>query len=1727
MLILEDLLNKMKVHFPRWMDIRRKINKSTGGLYLTSIAEDICDIQSAIEEYKTDFFLDKYIGNEDDIITYLYKSNIGNVEIEKLSLLSPEYKITTDENEFYDGKDIAYYNDGIIYFKEEIKEFVYVIDNYKSTLETEKMHVWNIFDEFAVFLGLRRFQWESNKELLNRILAFSNTKVNSTEDGIKNAILANLINIDPSLTKEEIKIERPTAENLVKYYDKAESILDHLSTVNRDVYRTKKWDIDTWNFEHKSIDYIPHAWDVALSSYTNGIGFKEDLEVNIIDDNSTTDVTISFYNKKLELLNTYLKNHSINETYKLELKKFDDDLQVDEVKYKITASEALKLDVNNINISLHENKTGIFEVPIQDIVDEFIFGFEEQDAGILNDEFNYKVELKPRNEIGEFRIDKLAQVNLDTDESTNLLRYNTPGFTKVNNSLISSYTKKYIVDNYQFSSSYNSKKTIKGFEIDDLSEAATYTLNINGCSNSNLYYDYDYTEVPVLLSSIKRNNCYIVGDYIIADTVQDPKYIEINIKANTFSAEIEGPYSIQYSVNNGELIAIGDSSNTKYKFSIDGFNSPQDLYIRIDLLEKGEACKIKNIMYSKFELEMKTKHGDFYPDLNGSRLPNIDKNELYISMKSFIGISPVIKYIYIGEKLNERAAYPTVDFITDNGSKLIVEAENCIINISKINKSNGYIIETYEDYKPCKNYTATSPGAQLILNLDDFTDISDMYSNNGTLESNSYGDDYIEHILKVPVGETVSSITIEGSINKLISNKSLKTILNSKGFSYSENDFYIAKNSDEIIIKNTISNSLRYTNITREDLFDNYNITSIKIIPTKMDITTPQGIIQIENIQAKFIELSPDKTSQKKITIANSIDSYFDYLTFTPVESKIYTAINKCNIIFPYNDGIKIVNTFNNGFDATSKNKLFYTVESLHEDYFVRFESDNDVFEKWQNKSLDNDTLAIKRKVVEDMNYNYSLLTVEAELPLGSTIDLPSTFIMANNDKIDLHKYMITNIADEDINYLNKYSDAASSEDYVVNETLYVDNTRFSKLKYCNVHEIETINNRTDGISAGLRKDVDYKLLSKEGIIIWLNESLIENWATIKIRYNINKAVSFNVPLNELYKKIQYPVDSLELINTVKLEKISNNSEIDLSIYPSYSSLFNDEGDMEGRIIVHCSNPGFNVEQKDDSLIFSKNLVDNTVAVKTGYYYMDGSEYYLFADENFENIEKIDDVYFSNVTKDNHQFLLKQATTNFVTNSALRANKKGEVFKLECDKKDIQSVSDLKAISACDSFNYWNTFGSNLKIVSGLNGQGIQVSTINGVTGYAFLNISHFLKSEEEYTLSFYLKGSAKAYLGKERKISSANTEFNQRSLIDIVREIPQSTIEDNIFETTFNHENKEDYFLIIQGNGIVDDIIVTKTANYVVGTHKKNISHLNLDFEENIYVQYNTRLFLTEKEGSVFDGTEINSDNYVINSSHLQWGFTKIKEISSYEDFQKCTLNNISFNQYNNKCIVKTDDLSGSILSNPIYVGNTKTIKNLLFKINDIMFDNMKGFKVSILTSNSTTSNFKKVSQHIDNIGAIDGDKLLSYVKIMVEMPSDKVINNIELFIEYLSNEVDTPAEMPTLSGSYTSKVLDAQYNERYHIKNLNIEGQNYDIKNYIFEIRASKENDEKTVWTDWKTINLKSNYDDINNSDIIKNGNIQNRIVFEGYRYFQFRLTLKGEDALIKINHIDLEVI
>lgn len=1707
MLILEDLLEKMKEHFPRWMDIRRKVKSSNGGQYLAAIAEEITDLNEAIEEYKRDFFIDRYIEKEDDVLTYLYKVNTGKININSIKILEPAFELTEDNNIFYQESDYAFYQDGFVYFKQEFKEVKYAIDGFTITTSSEKIHVWNIFDEFAAFIGLRRYLWESNKELLNRVLATANNKPNSSEDGLKNAILNNLINIAPELSKENILIERPTPENLIKYYDEFENILDHLMTVNRDVYRTKRWDLDPWNFEIKSIDYIPHAWDVILSEFNNGVGFKDDLKVEIVNSDTTTDADVFFYKKTVEAVDTYIKNNNIKESVTLDLLKYDNDLKPANVKYEVTASEINSLDPSQIVFELYDNKTGKIEKHIDDLFNrdsnEFS-GIRIVDNTILNKNSKYQMILTSKSSIGDLAIRKCKLISGDPDDLTyeDLLVYGTPGFEPLGlEGVRNNLCKKHITEKYQFSEITNAIKENDGFVIANISEEASMKVNINGCANEPLYYEYTCEQLPVLYNNIKKENCYVSEDAIITDTVDGDKYVDIEIEANSFSADIFGAYKIIYSIN-GENVRTQESAkeDTHYIFSLGKFDTPQVFNIKIYLKPKaGKIGRIRNIMFSKYEFNIKTEQGEISSVGGVTQTPNYDDNSIVVTMRTYTGFSPVLKYIYVG-RLLINVQYTTKEFSTDILNTIDMDYDNAVVTLQELNEENQ-IIRVVDNYKPCKIYKAENNHAYLELDLSGFKDIENIEVDRCKIETTNYGDN-IQYLLNIPSGVEVSTVVINGTCDSIIDKQSLESILTKKSFYSAQNcKVNVSRISNSLIIEKE-GNPTIYYDITRDDICNGRNAGLIKVISNEED-----------NISCIFIEKEDDQS--KVTTVSNSFEGYFDTIALFPIDSKIYTAINETNVIMPYTTDIQIVNTFNNNFLCDREDGYFYIVKSLNESYEVKFipnilgMSGEELFSIADYRGSKFTRIVIKKASLNSNdNYSKQIVTIKHESLLGNTIPLNDYYILSNKDRIEIAKYIITN---EDVNivYKNKNEDPDNADDYIYSEVIYTNFAMFNKLNFCRIKEIEYISLQDFGSQKGqLVEGKDYTLLKKEGIIIWHSYNICKESTQVYIKYNYEKPVAIKYSLDSLYKKINYVIDAFTEKSTIHLENIKSNQAINMNLYKDYLG-----SDM---VSIKCSNIGFVAELKRDFITFKKDVKTNTVAVKSGYYYLDGDEYYLFANEYFNNIEQIDDINFVNVVKENKQLTFKQKTSNYIKNSIFKRNSLGQMFLLDCEDKNYNGISRLNSITACNSYNHWNTFGVDMNIVKGLNGSGIKFVSSKEINGYAYLNINKYVEDNKRYVISFYMKGSkCEAYLGKERMIYSSNGDFNKQSIIDLVSKANESLIEDSIYELKFTNEKDNNYFLIIKGDAVVDDIVIQEESNYELGVHNKNIGYLNLNIEESIYADFKTRLYLDDHVGAIYDGTEVSKENNIINSSYIQWGFTKIKEICSYTDWTKCVLKNVGFVQHNDKCLVKTETKKGSVFTDPIYIGNVSIIKNFVFKINDVLFNDMKGFSVKLYTADSPNSGYRLLSTHTENIGAINGDNLSSYVKLLVEMPSNKVINNIELFVEYLSNEVASPADMSVINGLYTTGVLDSQYTARYVVNDLKYEDLNTDLSNVVFEVRASRENSENATWTTWKQIR----FDD--------KGKVYNRIVFDGYKYFQVRTSLKGSDTEIKIKHLDLEVI
>lgn len=262
----DNFFNSIIKIFPRWSNIRKRPKSSDGGLFLYSIAQEFDDIAKSLNEYKKDFFLLYCIGKEDTIIDYLYVGHVG--ENDNLVLANDNLTLTTDAKYFYENKRNVLYQKGYLFVHPdditsiENKTLKYKINNITYGIILNIEHIWNVFDEFAMFAGLKRYKNETNKKLAQRVLNNFKYKPSSTDAGLKNAII-NAISQDEMVSEDEINIENINADNAFLNDESLnqDTIYDYISYLNQDVYKTKKWDISDWEHAFKTMKFIPTKWD--------------------------------------------------------------------------------------------------------------------------------------------------------------------------------------------------------------------------------------------------------------------------------------------------------------------------------------------------------------------------------------------------------------------------------------------------------------------------------------------------------------------------------------------------------------------------------------------------------------------------------------------------------------------------------------------------------------------------------------------------------------------------------------------------------------------------------------------------------------------------------------------------------------------------------------------------------------------------------------------------------------------------------------------------------------------------------------------------------------------------------------------------------------------------------------------------------------------------------------------------------------------------------------------------------------------------------------------------------------------------------------------------------------------------------------------------------------------------------------------------------------------------
>lgn len=1687
-----NMIKRAIEFFPIWSDIRKRGTKSIGGMVVNSALEETLELEKAIQAYKDFYFLDKYQDKEEEVIAYVYAANVGTLEdLDNTFIIynDQEYFITLDIDEFYSNETLAYYENGLIYIQEalynknNINSIILSIDDYKYTYTLERKHVWNIFDEFACFVGLERHTNESNTSLKERILFSTKNLGSNTEEGLKNAIMSELIGMFPEMQSEEIEITKLTPESLTKPYKEFNSLLDMLSSINRDVLKDKRWDLDKWSYDFKSIAFLDNVWDDVIETYQNGIGHGDDLKVVIADNDTTTDADIVLYDKSTVKLDKYVADKHIKKNINFKLKRYENILNPIKAKYAIKASEAIDITHENIELSVFENNEKKESRKIEEIY-KIGKGVTSVDNSKITDDKPYRLEFYSDSNFDGMKISKAKVIYKhkttgEIIESRNLLKA-APGFSyNASGELVNTSIKKTVKSVNHFNQYENLADSKSGIVLASNRNEGKAVLNVSGLGLNLVNIDIENQLADIPKSLIKYNQfCFWREDELVFryDTNKERKF-EIETEANIISFKLlEGDADVFIEIDGvTEYFKISGNRNVEI-FSESSKLSPKKMKVTV-ISNSVITTKFSDFKYCCHTVDLKLQYGALIKDSEGYRLPNFAVNSLIVSMSSKTSSSPVLKSIYIGADIRQLRYKTEVIESRPNTNRIIEIKSNCLADLLHVDVVGNTVSKT-ENYVPATSYKAVQDDAWIRLNTDEYESIKEITTSVGAIHViEESGKLYYNISLKM--GQTVNSVIIDGVKNVPAKTITLEKMIQSyiPHFDKETDRIYACKLCKGLLVADNDPDNPKLTIVNiKSNIFTGINASYYKF--TKLPNTL--GIVFNNDTS----EIHSSETNLP-----------FNSISFMPGGTKVYQAINEANIYTGEVRGIKILNNFSPILNSSAL--MYYQVEPFESNvkYEVKFsstiESDNS-FDDLLNWSVGLKDIVIKTPIdlSNTENYEISELEVTDEVLLSRHIELQKSYKIGDNREVFTNRYMI--IPESGTVLYERYSDN-QNQSLIVQEEIIMEEDGFTKLAYSNIDEMLYTGFSPYSDSNELLVK-DFELLKDEGIILWTNKDYINASRKVYLRYTIKNPIAILLDEDLLYKAIGYNVDAYDEVGRFKIAGVDDGYRFDLRQIDNYQDV-----DM---VYTICSSPAFQADGFNDILTFKKTVNRDTILVRTGYYYINGKEYYLFPSKDKIVLDEEKYIDMENVELSGEEITLFKRTDNYVRNSEMLFRGMNELYNFDASKSQVKGVSAINSITACDSFNSWNVFGTKMVLKDGLNQLGISFMP-EIPNGYAYIELTDYLEKGDNY-LSFWAEKSLEVFIGEEKKYLGLN--FPDSISIKIGQEIPYR--DDEIRTITIKQDDNKKYYLIVKGQGTIDDIILSNDISSI-SAHTKNIDLLGLSINEGFKQGQKHRVFLNSNKDAINKGAALTKDGYVKTASNMYWGISPLKSYDSKEDFATCSTENIHFeNSY-----VRTGRTEGYIETAPIYLDNPMTIKRVIVKANEIGFDDMRGFKIQILSSNTREGVYMPINTFNDNYGYVYGDALLKYIKIKVTMPDNKFLNNLNIYAEYKSTEANAPKVLMPSSGELITKIYDAQYSTDYRIREISIADIS-NINDVEIQVRASKEDYSADVWHPWQTLELKHNL------------TLKNELKFYGTRFFQIKVLLKTSNAFIKINNIDIEV-
>lgn len=300
--------SSMMAMLPQWMKMA-KDEQSVGAKFLDAFGIELEDV----EVYLDTVWENMHVGTANlQTIDYCYKIPLDAKEVSdtQTGLIVTIIKDSEEDHcwqakslkDFFESQGNIFIYDaqeGYLYIKPNqwymqgniYAPFHAISINNNAHYDYLLHHIWNIFDEFGMLLGIKRLPGERNEAFKNRILDVFKNPGGAHKQGLKNGISREL-----GISKEDIKLGSLADEQYVRSElinedgSPSERYIRYVNQINATLGFS--WDHMTWGEafwrsmeeDNMGIHYLPHIWDGFSFEWKDnevrsGIGDGDDLLV--------------------------------------------------------------------------------------------------------------------------------------------------------------------------------------------------------------------------------------------------------------------------------------------------------------------------------------------------------------------------------------------------------------------------------------------------------------------------------------------------------------------------------------------------------------------------------------------------------------------------------------------------------------------------------------------------------------------------------------------------------------------------------------------------------------------------------------------------------------------------------------------------------------------------------------------------------------------------------------------------------------------------------------------------------------------------------------------------------------------------------------------------------------------------------------------------------------------------------------------------------------------------------------------------------------------------------------------------------------------------------------------------------------------------------------------------------------------------------------------------------